>query len=230
MNNDNCERDCFNCAKKLSIFNNLNEEELGIINKTKNTVKFSTGEIMLKQGTALTHMVCLTSGMAKIYLEGENNKNLILRFLLPTQIVGGPGFLTDNKLHFTVRAMKESYACFIDAEILKNILINNHNFAIEILKHVNQQSIRNYKNCLILTQKQMHGRIAEALLHLSKNVFPEEQDGFVLSRQDLADFTAMAKESAIRILKEFSNENIIILIGKRIFVNKVAALERISKK
>jgi len=225
-----CPENCFQCTKQLSIFNNISEEELGLIDRTKNTVKFKTGEIILKQGTALTHMICLTSGLAKVYLEGENNKNLILKFLRPTQIVGGPGFLTDQKLHFTVRAMEESYACFIDAEILKEILVKNHEFAIEILKHTNEQVIRNYRNFISLTQKQMHGRIADALLHLSQTIFPEESKGFVISRQDLADFTAMAKESAIRILKEFSNEKLITLDGKRIIVNQHEALESISEK
>ena len=77
MNNNGCPDDCFNCTKKLSIFNNLNDEELGLINNTKNTVRFRQGEIILKQGTALTHMVCLTSGLAKVYIEGENNRKLL---------------------------------------------------------------------------------------------------------------------------------------------------------
>ncbi len=230
MNDLECPDNCFDCAKKLSIFNNLNDEELGLINESKNTVKFSAGEIMLKQGTALTHMVCLTTGLAKVYLEGENNKNLILKFLRPSQIVGGPGFLTDQKLHFTVRAMEESYACFIDAEVLKEILKGNHEFAMELLKHGNQQAIRNYRNFISLTQKQMHGRIADALLHLSRNIFPEESNGFNISRQDLADCTAMAKESAIRILKEFSNEQLITIHGKKITVKQIEVLESISRK
>ena len=230
MNNVECVKDCFHCTKKLSIFNNLGKEELQLISETKNIVKFRAGEIILKQGTVLTHLACLTSGLAKIYLEGENDKNLILKFLRPTQMVGGPGLFSDYKLHFTVRALKESFACFIDVDILKQVLIKNHEFALEILKYSNEQSIIDYKKFISLTQKQMHGRISDALLHLSQNIFPDNPEGFIISRQDLADFTGMAKESAIRILKEFSDENLIVLVKKKIIVKQPKSLESISKK
>lgn len=230
MNQRECAEDCFHCTKKLSIFDNLNHDELGLINNTKNMVRFKAGEIILKQGTVLTHLACLTSGLAKIYLEGDNNKNLLIRFLRPTQIVGGPGMFTDFKLHFTVQAIEDSYACFIDASVLTELITNNHEFAIRLLKHSNDQEIRNYRKMLNLTQKQMHGRIADALLYLSQNIFSEEKDGFFINRQDLADFTGMAKESAIRILKEFSNENLITLQGKKIIVNQPEILLNISIK
>lgn len=230
MNDLECTDDCIHCTKKLSIFDNLNIEELELISNSKNMVKFRAGEIILKQGTVLTHLACLTSGLAKVYLEGENNKNLILRFLRPTQIVGGPGLFTDFKLHFTVQALEESYACFIDAELIQKLLINNHEFALRLLRHSNEQEIKNYKKIISLTQKQMHGRIADALLHLSQNIFPDNTEGFIISRQDLADYTAMAKESAIRILKELSDEHVIEIQGKRIIVKHHNILESLSRK
>ncbi|MCF8299039.1 MAG: Crp/Fnr family transcriptional regulator [Saprospiraceae bacterium] len=230
MSNFECEQNCFSCTKKLSIFNELKDEELALINDTKNTVKFRAGEIIFKQGTALTHIACLTSGLAKIYLEGENDKNLILKFLRPTQIVGGPGLFTDFKLHFTVKALNESYACFIDAEVMKQILNKNHEFTIKILRHAHEQAINSYGKFINLTQKQMHGRIADALLHLSRVIFPDNTEGFTISRQDLADYTGMAKESAIRILREFSIEKMIKLDGKKIIITQANSLELISKK
>ena len=55
----------------------------------------------------------------------------------------------------------------------------------------------------------MHGRIADALLYLSKDVYHNNTFQTLLSRQDIADLSAMTKESAIRILKEFKDEGII---------------------
>lgn len=229
MSSSNCIQDCFNCTKTLSVFKDLKDEELALINDNKNVVKFRPGEIILKQGTVLTHLACLTSGLAKIYLEGVSHKNLILKFLRPTQLVGGPGLFTDYKLHFTVKAIVESFACFIDAKILKQILIDNHEFTIKLLAYSNQQTIQGYKKFVNLTQKQMHGRVADALLHLSQNIFPDNTEGFVISRQDLADFTGMAKESAIRIMKDFKDEGLIETNEKYILILNQNLLERISK-
>ncbi|MBC8147910.1 MAG: Crp/Fnr family transcriptional regulator [Bacteroidetes bacterium] len=230
MSNSDCAQDCFDCTKKLSMFNVLKDEELAIINESKNIVKFRAGEIILKQGTVLTHLACLTSGLAKIYIEGENNKNLILKFLRPTQMVGGPGLFTDFKIHFTVKALEESSACFIDTNVFKQILNKNHEFTLKLLWESHEQTIRSYTKFINLTQRQMHGRIADALLHLSQNIFVDSKEGFLISRQDLADYTGMAKESAIRILREFSIENMIILNGKKIIITQPESLDIISRK
>ncbi|MCF8299038.1 MAG: Crp/Fnr family transcriptional regulator [Saprospiraceae bacterium] len=225
-----CGQNCVSCTKTLSIFDDLRDEEQALISNTKNIVKFKPGEIILKQGTSLTHMACLSSGLAKIYLEGVNNKNLIIKFLRPTQIVGGPGLFTDYKLHFSVKAIEECYACLIDVNIIKQISDKNHEFALKLLCFAHEQAIRSYKKFINLTQKQMHGRIADAILHFSKNIFPYNTNGFNISRQDLADFTGMAKESAIRIIKEFKDEGLIEINNKNILIKNKNLLQTISEK
>ena len=60
-----------------------------------------------------------------------------------------------------------------------------------------------------LTHKQMHGRIADTLIYLSKEIYKSSTFETPLNRQDIADMSAMTKESAIRILKELKDDNII---------------------
>ena len=51
-----------------------------------------------------------------------------------------------------------------------------------------------------------------------------------MSRQDLADLTGMSKDSAIRILKEFHNEGLIELNGRKLEILNMNQLEHISEK
>ena len=81
-----------------------------------------------------------------------------------------------------------------------------------------------------LTQKQMHGRIADVLLYLSKEVFNSSDFELSLSRQDIGELSGMTKDSAIRILKEFENEHIIRLEGKKVSISNNLVLEEISMK
>ena len=67
-----------------------------------------------------------------------------------------------------------------------------------------------------LSHKQMHGRIADALIYLSEKIYKSDTIGAEISRQDMADYTSMSKDSAIRILKEFERDQIIILDGRTI--------------
>jgi len=200
---------CKHCSLKLNLFKFLTDKELEIINEKRYEVHFNKGETIFKQGGPLTHIACFTDGMAKIYLEGHNNKNIILKVVQPTELVGGPGFKVDNRHHFSVSALTDSKACFIDIQAFEQILKTSNPFAMEFIKHLNTITIQLYLKLQSLTQKHMNGRIADTLLYLSNVIYSNKTFETTLSRQDLADMSAMTKESAIRIIKEFRDESII---------------------
>ncbi|NVN93687.1 MAG: Crp/Fnr family transcriptional regulator [Bacteroidetes bacterium] len=219
---------CGSCLTNLPMFNSLTDEQFELINQVRCRVKFRPGEVIFKQGTALTHVIVLNEGLVKIYLEGIDNRNLILRFARPLTIIGGPGVFTDFKNHVTTMAVEESSACFIDVKTLTDLVMLNKDFAINLLKWVNMHTLSNYEKFIELTQKGMHGRIAGALLYLHNEVFNEKNGEIIIKRQDLADLTAMSKESAIRIIKELKDENIISVDGNIILLNNIESLTNIS--
>jgi len=212
----------------LPIYNELSDEQFELIQQTCYDVKFRQGETIFKQGTAMTHIVVVTEGLVKIYLEGIANRNLILRFAKPVTMVGGPGFSTDFKHHVTTVAIEDTEASFIDVNILTEIIKQNRDFALGILKWANNHTVTNYLKFIELTQKGMHGRIAGALIYLKRDVFNEKNENIRINRQDLADLTAMSKESAIRILKELKDEKTISVEGNNIIINDIDRLNRIS--
>ena len=51
-----------------------------------------------------------------------------------------------------------------------------------------------------------------------------------LSRQDIADLTAMSKDSAIRVLKEMERDRIIAMNGKSISILDMEQLNNLSAR
>ena len=178
----------------------------------------------------MSHLIIVTEGLVKAYIEGLSNNKLILRFVRPVNMVGGPGFLTDYKHHFTSVAVEETSVCFIDVNTLSEIIKTNTSFVIEMMKYINIQTVAHYMKLVELTQKGMHGRIATALLYLHNDIFREYNGVIRIKRQDLADLTAMSKESAIRILKEFKDESTISVDSNAIVLNDIPRLAKISLK
>jgi CRP/FNR family transcriptional regulator len=127
----------------------------------------------------------------------------------PTELVGGPGFQVDNRHHFSVSAITSTRACFIDVQAFEQMLKKSSPFAMEFIKHLNTTTIQLYNKLQTLIQKQMHGRMADTLLYLSKVVYTNDDFETTLSRQDLADMSAMTKESAIRIMKDLKDGGVI---------------------
>ena len=219
---------CSECNEKSPLFSLLNDEELKLINKDRFEVSYKAGEMIFKQGSASTHILMLTSGMAKLHLEGSGGKNLLLKIAKPVQMFGGPGTLLDNRNYYSATALEDTTVCFINTKNFRTCIRSNPDFAEKFIEHINLAAIFTFGRFVDLTQKQMPGRVADALLYLSEEVFETNPFKVTLSRQDLADMTSLSKESFIRILKEFKEEGIIVMNGDFMEVVKKDSLKKIS--
>lgn len=220
---------CKLCNKRNNIFALLDESELELVNENRYELEFNKGEIIFKQGSPLTHVACITEGLAKIYIEGLNKRNLILSFAKPVEMIGNPGMFVDYKHHFSVAAVEDTTACLVDRKIIEHLLEKNHKFACDLLKGSNMVSINNFKKFIHLTQKQMHGRIADAILFLMDEIYCRNPFLLSVSRQDLADLTAMSKENVIRVIKVFKDQGIIKVEGNIVEVLNKKDLIRIGE-
>lgn len=219
---------CQLCSLRSPLFNYLGNEELDNITNTKKRVYFKQGETIIKQGAPLTHVISFTNGLAKAYIEGKNNRNLILQFIRPTNFIGGPGIYVDSKHYFTVTAVEDSAVCFIDMVIFKDIIRKNPDFADAFLQQLSRNGIFNYERFISLTQKNMPARIADGLLYLQNEIFAGRNNEINISKQDLADLTGMSKDSAIRTLKELSDDGLIETDQLKIVLKDIFKLTRIS--
>jgi len=219
---------CVDCNCKNSIFNTLSNAELELINNNRYEVSFKAGEIMFKQGTPSPHFLCLTTGLAKLYIEGYG-KNLILSLVKPVEYIFGPGIYVDNRHHYSASAVEDSTACLVDVNTFKQMIRNNQDFADEFIRRISLMTIFNFEQFISLTQKQMNGRIADALFYLSEKIYCSNPFEMTISRQDLADLSGMSKESAIRILKEFKDEGILTVAGNILHILNPQQLKKSSE-
>ena len=71
--------ECKHCFKKSDLFKLLSEEELESLNDVRMEARYKAGEVIYKQGTPLTHLVIIHTGLAKIYIEGAKGRDLIFK-------------------------------------------------------------------------------------------------------------------------------------------------------
>jgi CRP/FNR family transcriptional regulator len=220
---------CGDCSCKAGIFKILSDDEFGLICRNRLEVSFNAGEIIFKQGSSLTHLVCITSGLAKVYFKGVEKKNLILRLARASELIGGPGMFVDARHYYSLGAVEDTTVCLIDIASYREAVFRNKSLAFEVMKRESQHRIELYEKLVNLTQKQMPGRIAEVLLYLSKEIYKGTKFSCTISRQELADLAAMSKESSIRILKDFKDEGFLRLDGNEFEILDVPALEHICQ-
>ena len=226
---ENPERNCLNCDLKSPLFCFLTDEELAMVRDNKISVVYRKGETIRKQGTYMSHVLSVNSGLAKLYLEGVDHHNAIIRIVKPTNFVGGPGIYLDRMHHYTISALTDTSVCFIDVELFKQLIDQNKTFAHELMKDFSKSILSVYNRLLFLTQKQMPGRMANTLTYLHEEIFQALRFNMLLSKQDLADLSGMAKDSAVKILRDFQNAGIIRLTESEIEILDPDALNRISR-
>jgi CRP-like cAMP-binding protein len=200
---------CENCIVAWKNFKNLTENELKLVNESRYEATFKPGEIILKQGSPATSAVFLAAGIAKIYIEGLDGRNFILGMALPTNLILGPGVHISSRHSYSVSALTVVQACFINLDLINQLIRQNPAFALGMMEELSQKSLFVHNKLVSLTQKKMPGRIAEALLFFADMVFKQDKYEMILSRQELGEMTNMAKESVVRILKELEGSGVI---------------------
>jgi len=221
---------CEECNRRIPLFDSLTEDELKLLNKDRYSVRFHEGEVILKQGTRVDYQVSVVDGFAKMYIEGYQNRNLILDFLKPMQLISCMDIQLNSKQMFNVVAVRETLVCFIDLNNFRAVLASNSTFSEQFLIHCSMHYQVTLDRMVGISQKQMHGRVADALIYLSKNIYKSSTIGDEITRQDIAEYSSMTKDSAIRVLKEFERDQIISLKGRQIEVLDSNRLDKISDK
>lgn len=221
---------CINCRRKSPIFELLSPQELKLIDENRHEVVYHPGETIFKQGTACTHVLSFTTGLAKIHMTGLNGKNLIIRLIKPVEFITGAGLFENNVHHYSVSAIEKSCVCFIDKNTFFRLLEENKSFCKEFMKLTQSNLIGTLHRLINLNQKHNQGKLAEALLYLSEEIYESDQFTLSISKAELSEMAGMSKESIFKALKAFDKEGIITVSGNSIEIQKHDFLKKISEK
>lgn len=207
----------------------LTPEERTLIDEHSVSLKFKKGETVCKQGGFASHIFFLEEGLVKVYLE-ERDNNLILTLATNHSLLGLPSiFEGNNKLPYSISTYTDSRIRMIDIQVFKQLLKQNPTFAFRIINVLNENTSQIYGRFFSLTQKQLHGRLADILLCMANRIFKSNTFELPLSRADLGDLTGMSTESVIRMMKEFKDDGLIDMQCKSIVLLDMLRLERISQ-
>jgi len=214
--------------KNLTLFDELTEEELKLVEANKVTVTYKKGEMICKQGSFASNIMHIKEGLAKVYLEGHAS-NLILKIAPKNSLIGMPSIYEGNNTFvYSVATYADTVVDLIDMNVFQHLLKTNPNFTFRALNIMNENIIQIYGRFFCLSNKQLHGRIADILLCLKNRVYKNNLFEFTFSRSELAELTNMSTESVIRVMKNFKDDGLIIQKDKMLEILNPDMLNKIS--
>jgi CRP/FNR family transcriptional regulator, polysaccharide utilization system transcription regulator len=219
---------CTITSRPCDCFGKLSKAEMALIENNQVELTFKKGEIICKQGTIAPHVIFLTKGLVKAYIEGCRD-NLVLKIVSGGKFIALASLMDGNNTYiYSTQAYVDSVVKLIDINVFKQVMRSNAAFANEMFNVQSGNAIQIYGRFFCMSQKQSYGRLADILLCLSDNVFGKNAFELELTRREIAELSGMAQESVVRILKKFKDENLIATNGKLIEILDYEKLQQIS--
>lgn len=200
-----------------------------VLSENKTRVSYLKGENIFKQGAFAPYVIYVVEGLVKVYLQTGVEKQINISLAQKGDFLAFSSIFGENIHTYSTQALTDCEICMIEKETLKNLLLKNPQFALEITSKNYRNERHLFEIIKNVSYKQMRGKLASSLLYLSQEEFLKENVFSYLTRQDIADFASISAESAIKFLKEFEKEKIIQLKGKNIAITHLEKLESISK-
>ncbi len=211
-------------------FQNLRSEDVAYLNKKKTQLTYFKGETIFKQGAFAPHVLFVNKGLVLVYLQIGKEKKINIHLARQGDYLAFSTVFNKNVYQYSAISITDSTLCMIEKDALKNVIINNSDFAMQITSRNSQNESRYLDIIKNVSYKQMRGKLASALLYLSNDKFNDDPVFQYLTRQDIADFASITVESTVKFLKEFEKENLIDLNGKEITIKDKQLLTEIDLK
>jgi CRP/FNR family transcriptional regulator, polysaccharide utilization system transcription regulator len=204
-------------------------DELNEMKAKTNLVIYQKGEKIFRQETPVSHVLFVKSGLVKIFKEGRNKRNFILKIAQPGEYIGLMSVFGNGMNQFSASAVDNVEIGFIDKKNFDKIIRNNSEFANNILQSLSKEGLFIFERLIGQSHKQLPGRIADVILYFSETIFKKEEFEFPLTRRELAELAGTTKESFIRTLSEFKNDKIIGLDGSKVNINSMKIIRTLSE-
>lgn len=213
-------RECQHCEARLkSVFCELNRSEVERLDAAKKCIVFKKGEKIFEEGAYPRGLYCVGNGKIKVTQTGVDGKEQIIHLAKDGDVMGYRAILSGDKYSCSATAMGDSSLCFIPSRFFIEMVEKNPRFTFQIIRLFSEELKTAERNITDTAQKSVKERLAQSIL-LLKESYGFEKDGLTINiaitREEIASIAGTVRETAIRILSDFSKNKIIELTGKKI--------------
>lgn len=220
---------CKECMVKSIAAKTLSDEELTILDNGSTDVRLEDREIIMKEGFPHSHVIYLKEGYAKIHMKGPCGRDHIIRISQPGEYIGIMTLLGAKNNHYSATALHKVRVCYINESVFQELIYKNSKFGYEILHYLCLKELDYYKRSINLHQKRNSGRLADAILYFSDEIYKSRTFCLPFPYVDLASLVGTTRESVTRGIKEFIEGGIIDVSNRCFIIKNYEMLKKISE-
>lgn len=228
-----CER-CrhISCTKKVPIFLALDEAESSRVADLILRRSYSKGELILMEGDKLDSLIIINTGRAKAFSYTPEGKEQILYIFSEGDFFGERNLLKSQESTYSIEALEETRVCMIQKNDFEKLLVEYPGIGLKIIEELSARLERLESAIKSMGTKTVEARVNAILLEFARKYGIEYKDGILvelpLSREGIANYIGLARETVSRKLSLLQDEGIIDVIGnKKIVIRNKSTLEEL---
>jgi CRP-like cAMP-binding protein len=208
--------------KSTSLFDLLSKEEVQLIKSKIIIIDYIKGTLLFAEDSYSRGIYIVKKGKIKIFKTSSEGKNSIVYIYKKGDFFGYRPLLAGEPHPVSAVAMDNVTVSFIPKEIFQSILTQSSNLARILLEVLSQEFSVWINKMTVFAQYGVKERVALSLLILNRVYQKQDETNpnmtIQISREDLASYVGTAKETLVRMLRNFKNENIISSKGSKIII------------
>ncbi|WP_316810131.1 Crp/Fnr family transcriptional regulator [Pedobacter heparinus] len=215
-------KSCFLCQLCLP-------EWLPAIAVQKRNYEVKKGAQLFKEGDAVKGIYFIYKGSFKVHKRWDQEKELIIRFARPGDIIGHMGLGKQPLYPVSATALEPAVVCYLDMDFFEASLKVNTGLTYQLMRFFANELQDSQRSMRDLAHMSVKARIAQAFVSL-KQQFGLDENGFIqleISRQDISSFAGTTYETLFKVLNDFSKQDIVMLTGRKIQVINESKLQEI---
>jgi len=219
------------CAKRIPIFTNLDQEEINRVISLIVRRRYAKGELIIMQGERLEGLIIISQGQVKVFRNSNEGREHILYFFSEGDFFGEKNLIRNQAATYSVEALEDTSICMIRKSDFQKLLENYPSISIKILEELCSRMDRLESIIENMGAKNVEERVSSVLLEFAEKHGKEHPKGIMvelpLSREGIANYIGLARETVSRKLKVLQDEGVIEMVGnKKVIVLDINALEK----
>ncbi|MEW6102388.1 MAG: Crp/Fnr family transcriptional regulator [bacterium] len=218
----------------IPIFSSLSPKELQGLSEIADIRTYKKNSLFFAKNDLATYLFIVKKGSAKVIIEHEDGREVILSILYSRDIFGEMSLLDGRPRSATVIAKDDCEVLLIARFKFLSFLKEHPGISIKILETLSLKLRKTDNQVKILTLISADERIASFLLNMIEEYGVKRKDGVLIDikliHQDIADMCGIRRETSNRAISRFIKAGLIKREGKKIVVlDRIALYEKMKK-
>jgi len=207
-------------VSSFDLFNYLEQQEMDKVLSHVHTRSFTKKTQIVTEGDTSHSLYFLLEGKAKVYLNDDNGKEIIINMHKPGDFFGELGLVKSIPRTASIITVTDCKIGVMQEADFKHCLASYPAFSIALIENLSTRLIQATETMRQLGLMDVYQRIAVTFLNLSEprgevRVIPEK-----LTQQNIANRVGASREMVARILKDLREGGYITQDSKSITIHK----------